>query len=487
MSNSTQPKRAKITGENVMAEDQGYRNSLTKVEPYGIEHIPHEERHGSPASQFFLWFAAGLNFPLVVLGFSAAYFGLSFMQALSAIIAATVVAASLMGLLSTMGVRLGVPQQMQGRGPLGFIGNLFPVAYVNVFAGIGWAAVTVILGGQAIAILTGMSFWASATILVAVQLFVAVMGYNLIHFLQKVLTPILFVGFVVISFFVGARGEVAGQENPAAEGFAGIGGWIIFFGYFLSYLIAWMPFSSDYSRYLPNTKRNRIQAGVYTALGNGIPVIWMGTLGVLLGSTAQTDDTILALNDLMGNWAVIGLLIVATSSLTQNFLNVYGGAISVQTMGIPVKRHFAVVFICIAALAIALWGQNGFNEGFTAFLNLTAYCIAPYITVVLLDFRFAHRASAVGVAELYDKRRRFEWGFVAWLVGFFGSSPFWISAVFTGPIAAANPQIGDLSFYVGAILAAVAYFLTRMLRPINPPDMSMNTGNIRVAELHEEA
>lgn len=456
------PSNAPVS-EDSIAQDRGYRNSLTKIEPYGIEHIPDVERHGKPSSQFFLWFAAGMNFPIVVLGFSATYFGLPFWSAALAILAAGLIAASVMGYLSGMGVRLGVPQQMQARGPLGFIGNLLPVAYVNVFAGVGWAAVTVILGGQAIALLSGMPFWASALILMLLQLVVAVMGYNLIHFLQRVLSIILFAGFVFITVVALAKGEVVNSVNESAEGFAGVGGWIIFFGYFMSFIIAWMPFASDYSRYLPNTSANRRGAGVFTMLGNFVTLSWMGILGVLLGATATTDDAIGALKELMGPWAIVGMGIVALSSFTQNFLNVYGGAISIQTMGIPVKRHTAVVFICTASYLVALWGQTGFNDGFTVFLNLTAYFVAPYVMVLICDYVLGRRRSERGLRELFDKSRKFEWGFVAWAAGVLGSTPFWISGVYTGPIAAANPQLGDLTFYVGAAIALVVYLATSRL------------------------
>ncbi|WP_417233686.1 purine-cytosine permease family protein [Arthrobacter sp.] len=452
-----------VASEDSLAEDRGYRNSLTKIEPYGIEHIPDVERHGKPSSQFFLWFAAGMNFPIVVLGFSATYFGLPFWSAALAILAAGLIAATIMGYLSGMGVRLGVPQQMQARGPLGFLGNLLPVAYVNVFAGIGWAAVTVILGGQAIALLSGMPFWVSALILMLLQLGVAVMGYNLIHFLQRVLSIILFAGFVFITVVALAQGKIVNSVNESAEGFAGIGGWVIFFGYFMSFIIAWMPFASDYSRYLPNTSANRRGAGVFTMLGNFVTLSWMGILGVLLGATATTDDAIGALKDLMGPWAIVGMGIVALSSFTQNFLNVYGGAISIQTMGVPVKRHTAVVFICAASYLVALWGQTGFNDGFTVFLNLTAYFVAPYVMVLICDYVLGNRRSERGLRELFDKSRKVEWGFVAWAAGVLGSTPFWISSLYTGPIAAANPQLGDLTFYVGAAIAAAVYLVTYRL------------------------
>lgn len=85
----------------------------------------------------------------MVLGFVAVSFGLSLPAAISAIVIGSGVGAIVMGVLSRMGGRLGVAQQIQLEGP-GFLRKLHPRRYVNIFAGIGWAAVTVILGGQAL-------------------------------------------------------------------------------------------------------------------------------------------------------------------------------------------------------------------------------------------------------------------------------------------------------------------------------------------------
>jgi NCS1 family nucleobase:cation symporter-1 len=276
---------------------------------------------------------------------------------------------------------------------------------------------------------------------------------------------------VFITAVSAVNGHIVNEVNTAAKGFDGIGGWIVFFGWFFSFIVAWMPFASDYSRYLPNTPGNRRGAGWATMLGNAVTMIWMGVLGTILGSTATASDSIGALKELMGPWAPIGLGIVALSSFTQNFLNVYGGAISIQTMGVPVKRHIGVVFICVASYLVALWGQEGFNEGFTAFLNLTAYCIAPYVAVLVCDYLFGGRRSERGLRELFDKKRKFEWGFVAWAVGVIASSPFWMSSIYTGPIAKALPGIGDLSYYVGALVAALVYFATYRLKRLSGHDM----------------
>ena len=62
-----------------------YGTSLTKAEPYGTEQIPDVERHGSPRSQFTLWFAANMVLAVMVSGFFSAQFGLSVVQGLSLI------------------------------------------------------------------------------------------------------------------------------------------------------------------------------------------------------------------------------------------------------------------------------------------------------------------------------------------------------------------------------------------------------------------
>ncbi|GGN37075.1 purine-cytosine permease family protein [Streptomyces fuscichromogenes] len=444
-----------------------YGSAVTKVEPFGVDHIPDNERHGKPSSQFFVWFAAGLNFPIILLGFSAAWFGLSFVTAATAIVIGAAVGSLLMAVMSRMGVRLGVPQQIQARGPLGFFGNFLPVAYINVFAGIGWAAVTVILGGKAFAELTHLPFWLCAGLLTAIQLVVAIYGYNMINYLQRVLTYVLTPLFLLITVVAVVRGGSFFHADPHASGYIGsTGGWITFGGWFLSFLVAWAPFASDYSRYLPDTPEVVSRTAWYTGLGNFVTICWLGVLGVIVGGSATSSDSITALHQLAGPFAVPALLAVGLSALAQNFLNVYGGAISVQTLKIPVSRAQAVTVICLLAYAISLWGESGTEAKFKVFLNLTAYFIAPFAAVLLLDFYLGGRSDPSRIAELYDRRRVLDWGFVAWAGGVAASVPFWQSSFYTGPFSKAFPGAGDLSMFVAAGAGAVLYLLTYRLRPL---------------------
>lgn len=444
-----------------------YGSAVTKVEPFGVDHIPDNERHGKPSSQFFVWFAAGLNFPIILLGFSAISLGLSFTGAVAAIVVGAGVGSVLMAVMSKMGVRLGVPQQIQARGPLGFFGNFLPVAYINVFAGVGWASVTVILGGKAIAELTHLPYWLCGLLLTAIELVVSIFGYNMINFLQRVLTYVLTPLFMMITVVALVRGAGTFDANPKADGYIGdTGGWITFCGWFLSFLVAWAPFASDYSRYLPDTPKVVSRTAWYTGFGNFVTIAWLGILGVLVGSNANSTDSITALHELAGPFAVPALIAVGLSALAQNFLNVYGGAISVQTLKVPVTRTQAVTVICLLAYVISLWGESGIEEKFSVFLNLTAYFIAPFATVLLLDYWLGGRSDPARIAELYDRGRVLSWGFVAWAGGVLASIPFWESKLYTGAFASAYPGAGDLSMYVAAGVSVVLYLLTYRLKPL---------------------
>ena len=189
-------------------------------------------------------------------------------------------------------------------------------------------------------------------------------------------------------------------------------------------------------------------------------------MGALVASSTTTSDSISALHQLTGPFAVPALLAVVISAMSQNFLNIYGGAISVQTLRIPVSRTTAVIIICVLSYVISLWGEAGVEAKFAVFLNLTAYFIAPFATVLLLDYYLGGRHDRSRIGELYDSGRIVNWGFAAWAAGVLVSVPFWVSEAYTGFLAKAHPGWGDLSMFVGAAGTVLAYLATYRLGPL---------------------
>ena len=445
-----------------------YGNSLTKAEPFGTEEIPESERHGHPRQQFTLWFAANMVLAVMVSGFFSASFNLSVVEGLSAVAVGSLLGAVVMGVLAGIGAKLGVPQQVQGRGPMGYYANYVPIALLTIVSAMGWTAVNTVFAVLALQTLVDIPFWTGAIAIYLVQAVFAVWGHNLIHVINKYASIVLAVLFAVITVLSVQKVDVGLELNANAAILQGDwASWITFAGFFFAYVMTWTPFASDFSRYLPRTE-SHTKVALFTTGGSFISLMWLGGIGVLVSSFAGELGAIEALSELTGSWAPVAMLTVVLSTLPVSAMNLYGGSISLLTIGIPVSRALGVAVTAALSLGIALWMQGDPYGSFYDFLLLLAYLVVPFSTVLLLDyFTRSIRYGAAATAELFDRKRRVEWGFLAWIIGCAVSSLFWNTTLWVGPLADATASWGDVAYIAGAIGSAIAYGLLRYLPPLS--------------------
>ncbi|QEP08344.1 cytosine permease [Glutamicibacter sp. ZJUTW] len=444
-----------------------YGASLTKAEPYATEQIPDAERHGHPRSQFTLWFAANMVLAVMVSGFFSSLFGLSVAQGLSAVAVGTLLGVVVMGVLAGIGTKLGVPQQVQGRGPMGFYGNFLPITLLTIVSAIGWTAVNTVFAVIALQMLVNVPFTLAAVAIFAVQSVFAIWGHNLVHLVNKIATVVLTVLFVIISVLSLGRADFSvGIDTSAPLYMGGMGGWVTFAGFFFAYVMTWTPFASDFSRYLPRSTSHAKVVG-YTAAGSFIAMAWLGSIGVLVSSFAGELDAIPALAELTGSWAPVAMLTVVLSTIPVSAMNLYGGSLSLLTVKIPVSRIVGVIIVAVASLGMTLLMQTNPYGGFYDFLSLLAYLVVPFSAVLLLDYYLRMRKNiASSVAELFNTGRRVEWGFFAWIIGCLVSSLFWNTSLIVGPFASTSALFGDLGFVAGIVAATVAYMAMCRLAPL---------------------
>jgi NCS1 family nucleobase:cation symporter-1 len=456
-----------LIDEEFRVEDRGYRDSVTKIEPYGVDHIPLEERNGKLNTQVTVWFSGNLLVTTILLGFYPVFYGLSLWQSLTAVIVGSLLGSVMMGYLSAMGARLGVATQILGRGPLGYFGNHIPVAVVNVFASVGWAASTLVFGALALASATGLPYWVCAVAIGLGHGTLGVFGYNMIHWCNRWATLIIGTLFVIITILALGKADTSIGVNPEADLWIGeVGGWISAAGLFFAYLLTWAPFASDYSRYLPPEIPMR-KVAVATGVGNFVALAWLGCLGVLVASVVGSLGPIEGLRELTGSFATVALLTVGIAAIPASALNSYGGSLSLLTLRIPISRQVAAGLVSIAAVIIGLLIKDNPYGPFYEFVLLTGYLIAPYVTAIAIDYWVYKRGTPERLAELFDRSRIIEWGFVAWLVGCLASVPFWIWTRYTGPFAEEFPGAGDLTYYVGATVTALVGLAFLRARPLS--------------------
>ncbi len=436
-----------------------YREEVLRVEPKGVEVIQSQERHGSPRSLVTLWWAANVEFATLTTGaVVVTVFGAGFWQAAVAIVLGTVLGALALAALSTLGPRWGLPQLIQSRRAFGFFGNFAP-GILNLIAGMMWFAVNTVLGVYALEWLLKIGFLPALLLMAAVQVIVAVLGHNMIHAVERPLAYVLTAIFLIVSVY--AVGHVRwgvgyNPHAPAASGWSGT--FILAVGVAVSYMIGWVAYASDYTRYLPQgTSPRRIFRNVLVA--NVAACVWLELLGVALvtarpaGIYVPTDLVTGLLPSWIGTLAMLGVVV---GTVTANVLNIYSGALSALVVGIPVRRWTSALLVgAVGAVFAYVGGRSGYYNNYANFLFVLAYWVAPWAAVVLVDL-WRERAGDV-IDAFYDRGQKAGLGLWAWLAGLACAWPFFNQSLYQGPIARLDPGLGDLSYYVSFAVAAVVY------------------------------
>lgn len=457
-----------------------YGERVAAVEPGGIEVIPDDERHGHPRSLFWTWFSPNMEFATVYIGvLPVVVFGGGFLLTSIALCIGTAIGSATHAVMSTMGPRHGIPQLVQSRRSFGWWGNRLPALLNTITAGPGWVAVNSVSGAFALMTFCGVvgipvpAFAVALGIIVAIEIVAAFMGHNLIHALERLVFPFLTIVFALcVVWIFGASHPSTGFNGgaPAATGGV-VGAFLIsvFFGF--SYAVSWNPYASDYSRYLHSETSPR-----RTALAAGLGIFVSCTLlevaGVALATVAgthwgtsdvPTDQFIVPLPHAL---AILAPLAICIGAVAANILNLYSGAMSFLTLGIQGglrhRRAIAAVGIGTLGFLIALTGAANPGGSYESFLFLSTYWIVPFVAVVLTDL--AVNRAPTPTALFFSHRHRNLPGVIAFLVGVAAEVPFMNQTVFTGWLAAAIPQTGDISWVAGALVASAVYALLHRRR-----------------------
>ncbi|MFC9391426.1 purine-cytosine permease family protein [Streptomyces venezuelae] len=450
------------------------------METRTIEVIPAAERHGTPRSQFTLWFGANMQITAIVDGALAVVFGADALWAIPALLIGNVLGGIVMALHSAQGPRLGVPQMISSRAQFGVHGAVLPLLLV-ILMYLGFAATGSVLAGQALSEMLHIGN-TNAGILVfgALTAVVAVTGYRLIHVAGRVATVVgvLGLGYLLVRLFtqydVGAHLGTKGFDPATFLLAVGLGaGWQLTFG----------PYVADYSRYLPRDTSTRATFWS-TFAGSVIGSQWAMTLGALTAAVAGKSflgDQVGFLGDLAGPavLAVLIYLVIVVGKLTVNCLNAYGGFMSILTtvtafdgrsrISAAARAAYIVGFTAVS-MVIALAASDDFLNNFKNFVLLILMVFTPWSAINLVDYYLVSR-ERVDIPALYDPEGRYgRWNVTAltcYVVGVAVQIPFLATKLYTGAITK-RLDGADISWIVGLVVTAALYWVW-VRRTADPP------------------
>ncbi|MFV6030422.1 purine-cytosine permease family protein [Streptomyces sp. NPDC056264] len=450
------------------------------VETRTIEVIPDAERHGTPRSQFTLWFGANMQITAIVDGALAVVFGADALWAIPALLIGNVLGGIVMALHSAQGPRLGVPQMISSRAQFGVYGAVLPLLLV-ILMYLGFAATGSVLAGQALSEMLHIdNTHVGILVFGALTAVVAVTGYRLIHIAGRVATVVgvLGLGYLLVRLFtqydVGAHVGTKGFETATFLLAVGLGaGWQLTFG----------PYVADYSRYLPRDTSTRATFWS-TFAGSVIGSQWAMTLGALTAAVAGKtflSDQVGFLGDLAGPavLAVLVYLVIVVGKLTVNCLNAYGGFMSILTtvtafdgrsrISAAARAAYIVGFTAVS-MVIALAASDDFLNNFKNFVLLILMVFTPWSAINLVDYYLVSR-ERVDIPALYDPAGRYgRWNVTAltcYAVGVAVQIPFLATKLYTGAITK-RLDGADISWIVGLVVTAALYWLW-VRRTADPP------------------
>ncbi|HYS37630.1 MAG TPA: cytosine permease [Pseudonocardiaceae bacterium] len=451
-----------VAGEPV--REGTYGDRIAAVEPGGVEFIPVGDRHGTPLQLMWTWTSPNLEFATIFVGIlGVGIFGLSFWQAVLALLIGNLLGCLSHGVLSARGPRHGVPQMVLSRIGFGYWGNVLPAGLNAITAGIGWFAVNSVSGAFALAALTGMPALLGLLIVVLAQVAVAFFGHNLVQAFEKYALVFLGIVFVITTIVLLSKTHTTGLPGKPLPG-----GFLITAGAAFGYAAGWNPYAADYTRYLPANVSAKM-TGLWAGLGVFVSCMLLEIVGAAsvapLGITSG-NPTAAFTGQLPGWLGDLTLLAIALGAVSANVLNIYSGAMSFLTLGIrlplALRRALVAVVFGVIGFLLAWSGLHDAGQKYENFLLIIAYWIGPWLGVMFTD-QYLRRGQRIDTL-LYAKWNQNWAGPIAMLVGIAVSVLLFSNQTdFVGVIAKQVPGLGDITFLVGFVLSALLYVL---LRPV---------------------
>lgn len=444
--------------------------TLVQFETRHILPIPEDERNGSVRSLFAIW--VGINMlPLTVVtgAIATGSFGLSVGWSIVAVLTGNVIGAFGAALHASQGPHLGVPQMLQARAQFGFYGGSL-LAFIALLMFLGFfASILVVAKDSLLAVFPDLDPTAVIVVFAVIGVGIAVYGYDLLRKAMAVLSVVI--AAVVVIALVALLFQPAVTTTAPEAGFSVAG----FFGMLaigVVWQLAYAPYVSDYSRYLPKGTGPK-QAFWATYLGLVLSSVFVMVLGVLLGA-ADPANPLGAMATLLGPFGTVGLLVFALSAAMINAAELYSGVMcalttvdsTVRGVTITARTRIVTTLVCGAiATAGALAGESDFVTMFQNFVTILLYVLIPWSAINLVDY-FVIRKGEYAVDELFrrDGGRYGRWnaiGLWTYVIGLAVQVPFMVTPMYAGPLAEPLGHV-DIAWMLGFVVSGLAYLvLTR--------------------------
>jgi putative hydroxymethylpyrimidine transporter CytX len=359
-----------------------------------IRPVPVSQRNLGGADFFMLWAGVAISLAEIWAGGFLAPMG--FWAGLWAIVLGHLIGNTLMAWGGVIGSDHGIMSMVSIRPAFGIRGSNL-AAILNIIQLIGWAAIMLIIGGRAGAVLCkplgGVlatdAFWV-VLIGFGTLLWALWTGSRIWKILQTVSVVALMLVIALMTWVAFGGTEARAQSMPG-QPMAFMTGLDLV----IAMPISWMPLVADYSRSARNTR----SAFWNTWWGYFLVSCWMYVLGLQVALlTGETDPGRLIL-DTMGRLglALPALIMVVFSTITSDFPDVYSATCSLLNISQRISARTVMWIAGTASILVALVFPMDQYENFLLFIGAM---FIPLFGVVLTDY-FILRKGKLDSGAIY--------------------------------------------------------------------------------------
>lgn len=442
--------------------------SAPLIEKHTIGYVPPEDRHGKVKDLFTLWFGGNIApLPIVTGALGVQLFHLNLICGIVAILVGHLVGGVLMALHSAQGPQMGIPQMIQSRAQFGTLGALLVVVIAGVMY-IGFFASNIVLAGKSLhGVVESVPVPVGIVIGALGSGIIGIIGYRFIHVLNRIGTWVLGIGIVVGFGYIFTHVQ---SDDFLTRGSFNISGWLATVSLAALWQIAFAPYVSDYSRYLPaDVKVSSTFWTTYlgSALGSSLSFIF-GAVAVLAIPAGM--DTMDAVKLATGAIGPLMLVLFLLSVISHNALNLYGAVLSIITLvqtfayrWIPTAKTRAVLSLIVLAACsvVAVFASSDFIGHFVDMVLVLLVVLVPWTAINLIDFYAIHKGEYDiqsifkvdgGIYGRYNPQ-----ALIAYAVGIVVQIPFMNTPLYVGPVSE-HINGADLSWLVGLAVTTPLYW-----------------------------
>ncbi|HEY9763774.1 MAG TPA: cytosine permease [Trichocoleus sp.] len=383
--------------------------------------------------------------------------GLDFRSGTIAIVVGNLLGCLVPGIAAISGPVSRLTQMETSRFALGKPGSRF-AAFLNWVCCIGWEALNNTPAAWAIIVIAQLAglaipFWLALAVCALAEGAVSTYGHDLVQRVNRYIGYFLLATFAVLGWFCISNGSVSLPEAQPLRINALLAG-IVLIG---SIGVAWSPYASDYSRYLPVSTPPRAIASTVT-LGFALSGILCNGLGLVLATTItdlSAQGIVNRVMELGGGIAVLPLLAITLSSIASNSLN-YNSAsyclMSLRPFGMRINRIWAGVATWGLSYFMAVIGSGRYATIYINFIYFAACWTTIWAAIVIVHWFSWGENGLKSYSQRWTVGATLFVSMIGLSILLFGSSALYVS-----PVAKLTGI--DFSYVFGGVVTAIVYAL----------------------------